>query len=205
MFVKLVSLGVSIIVGVGAHNIGVESQSEGRMLAAIGNDTVDMPIEPGADVTLIPSASGVFSRTKHENQDSICINDRTKEHYVGELVSREEVAHHASQYWSGWDLEVALAITVSEGQRDLNCYGDDVAPYYGQPTSDGRHYGESVGLYQYRTIIESTGKGGCEDKLFQLGHIDRQTECAYKDKFALRGWQPWTQYTNGNYKENLGK
>lgn len=205
MFFKLISLLVTGMVGLGAHNVSVSQER----IAIASSSSVAVPAEP--DVTLIPSGSAPsFPRTQHEDQSAICINNRTKEHYVGELVSREEVTHYASKYWSGWDLDVAVAITLAEGQRDLNCYGDDLEWFqgrrmYGAPTADGRHYGESVGLFQYRTIIESTGKGGCEDKLYQLGNIERQMECAYNDKWKLRRWQPWTQYTNGNYKKALGK
>lgn len=152
-----------------------------------------------------------FGRTKHENQNSICKNAHTKAHYTGELVSSEEVRHYASKFWSGNDLEIAVALTVPEGQRDLYCIGDETPEYYGDPTNDGRHYGYSVGLYQWRTIIEQTNKGGCEDANWQLGHIDRQTECAFQKwnaKFPSgkpRHWTPWSAFTSGRYKQALGK
>lgn len=200
MLFKLVSLAVTGMVGFGAQGI---SASQERM-AIVQPSSVVSAVPAGADVTLIPSAP-VFNHSKHEIQTSICVNSRTGEHYVGENVSKEEVTYYADKFWDGWDLQVAVAITVVEGQRDVNCIGDETPEYYGDPTSDGRHYGESVGLFQYRTIIESTDKGGCEDKNWQLGNIERQVECAYNDKWKLRGWQPWTQYTNGRYKGALGK
>jgi hypothetical protein len=139
------------------------------------------------------------------SKGGICINNRMRAPYTNIIVSREEVAFHAAKYWSGNDLEIALALTLKEGQRDLNCFGDDVAPYYGAKTADGRTWGESIGLYQYRTIVEATGKGGCEDLTWQQGNIERQTKCAYEDKFVKRGWQPWSMFTNGKYREALGK
>lgn len=203
MLFKFVSLLVTGMVGFGAHSVGV---SQERIAIVQSQAVASNAVPAGVDVTLIPSTPAPsFNHGSHEDQSSICVNSRTREHYVGELVSREEVVFWVDKYWDGWDLDVAVAITRAEGQRDLNCWGDEEPRYYGQPTSDGRHYAESVGLYQYRTIIEATGKGGCEDKLWQLGHIDRQTECAYNDKWKRRGWQPWTQYTNGNYKKSLGK
>lgn len=167
-------------------------------------------LEP-AEATPVAVQAPQFPRTLHERQDSVCKNAHTGEYYKGELVSREEVYFWASKYWAGQDLEIAVALTVPEGQRDLYCIGDETPEYYGQPTSDGRHYGYSVGLYQWRTVIEHTGKGGCEDWTWQAGHIDRQTECAYQKWIAKapngqpRHWTPWTAYTSGKYRAWLGK
>lgn len=184
-------------VGVLAIAINFDSSTSGKYQTHIGQ-------EAQAAETVAAEAPQGFPRDIGQ-KGGICINNRTKAPYTNVLVSREEVAYHASKYWSGENLEIALALTVKEGQRDLNCFGDDVAPYYGAKTSDGRHWGESIGLYQYRTIIEATGKGGCEDLTWQQGNIERQTKCAYEDKFVKRGWQPWSMYTNGKYKEALGK
>lgn len=152
----------------------------------------------------IESVSPPYARKQHEIQTSVCKNSHTNEYYKGELVGREEVYYWASKYWSGNDLEIAVALTVPEGQRDLYCIGDETAPYYRQPTGDGRHYGYSVGLYQWRTVIEQTGKGGCEDANWQLGNIERQTQCAY-EKYKKNRFQPWTAYTRNRYQEWLGK
>lgn len=155
-----------------------------------------------ADATPAP-VEPQFGRTPHERQDSVCKNAHTNEYYKGELVSREEVYYWASKYWTGQDLEIAVALTIPEGGRDLFCVGDETKPYYGQATSDGRHYGYSIGLYQWRTIIEHTGKGGCEDWTWQAGHIDRQTECAFQKWNVNKNFRPWTAYTTGKYKQHL--
>jgi len=146
-----------------------------------------------------------FQRTQHEDQSSICKNARTSEHYVGVNVSREEVWINAQKYWSGHNHEIAVALTIPEGQRDLNCIGDETPEYYGKPTADGRHWGESVGLYQYRTIIEAKGSGTCDDIDWQLGNIERQTQCAYSKWDARDSFQPWAAYTSGRYLKYLGK
>ena len=212
MLFKFLSLVVTGMVGFGAHNVGV---SQERMAIAQPMSVVAQAVPAEADVTLIPSASAPsFGRTKHEKQGSICINSRTRDHYVGELVSREEVRHYASKYWSGWDLDVAVALTVPEGQRDLNCVGDEGPEFYGKPTADGRHWGESIGLYQYRTIIEQKGKGGCDDIDWQVGNIERQTGCAHQKFMAKfpsgrqRKWTPWSAYTtkgSRNYRNFMNQ
>lgn len=183
----------------------VSTVSSPVVMYATGESPAEAVPMPAQEVSATPQ----FPRGTVDNE-GICPNARTKEYYTGITVSRDEVIYWASKYWSGWDLEVAAAITVKEGQRDLNCIGDEWEYFqgrrmYGAPTADGRHWGESVGLYQYRTIIEQTDKGGCEDKNWQLGNIERQTECAYNNKWKQRGWKPWSQYTNGNYKAAIGK
>ena len=182
-----------------ASHIDVKQEEYRSYRLQAQNVAVEAPVSP------------YYPREQHEIQTSVCKNSHTNEHYKGELVGREEVYYWASKYWSGQDLEIAVALTVPEGQRDLYCIGDETAPYYGQPTGDGRHYGYSVGLYQWRTVIEQTNKGGCEDANWQLGNIERQTQCAkakYDSKFpngTPRHWTPWTAYTRNRYQKWLGK
>ena len=111
---------------------------------------------PAQNVAVEAPVSPPYTRKQHEIQTTPCVNSHTREHCKGELVGSDEVRYWASKYWSGQDLDIAVALTVPEGQRDLYCIGDETAPYYGQPTNDGRHYGYSVGLYQWRNIV--TGK-----------------------------------------------
>lgn len=158
-----------------------------------------------AQATPTTTAPPQWQRTVTHTQSTVCANSRTGEAYTGVLISRDEVAAYASKYWSGQNLEIALAVTVKEGQRDLNCVGDEGSRYYGKPTSDGRHYGYSVGLYQWRTIIEQTGKGGCEDATWQLGDVERQTQCAFDKWNVHQSWRPWSAYTSGRYRLSLGK
>lgn len=186
-----------------------------KMLPAQSNPyavpTIDVAVQAQtANITANESvSSSQFPRTKHENQASICINNRTREHYVGELVSREEVVHHASKYWSGRDVEIMAAITIAEGQRDLNCIGDEVEWFqgrrlYGAKTADGRTWGASYGLFQVRTIQEDNNPGSCRNKNTILASIEEQFRCA-KEIWDSQGYGAWSQYSNGSYRKHLGK
>lgn len=150
-----------------------------------------------------------FARTFHEKQNSICINNRTREHYRGELVSREEVVYELSKHFVGDQIEIMAAITVSEGQRDLNCVGDEL-PYlngkrlWGAKTQDGRTWGESLGLFQIRTIQEDNTPGSCRNDQTISASISEQVRCA-KEIYLSQGYGAWSQYSNGNYRQHLGK
>jgi len=172
-------------------------------------ETISATIQAQPIAAQAAPAAPQYSRTKHEDQTSICINNRTRQHYVGELVGREEVIHHLAKYWQGQQLEIMAAITISEGQRDLNCIGDEVEWFngrrlYGAKTSDGRTWGESLGLYQIRTIQEDKQPGSCRNADTIRAGIDEQTRCA-KQIFDSQGLGAWSQYSNGNYKKHLGK
>lgn len=150
-----------------------------------------------------------FARTFHEQQNSICINNRTREHYRGELVSREEVVHELSKHFVGDQIEIMAAITISEGQRDLNCIGDEL-PYlngkrlWGKATADGRTWGESLGLFQIRTIQQDNTPGSCRNDATIRASIQEQVRCA-KEIYNSQGYRAWSQYSSGAYKAVLGK
>lgn len=150
-----------------------------------------------------------FARSSHENQNSICINNRTREHYKGELVGRDEVIHELSKHFTGDQIEIMSAITISEGQRDLNCIGDEVEylngrRLYGAKTADGRTWGASLGLFQIRTIQEDNTPGSCRNDATIMASIQEQVRCA-KEIYNSQGYRAWSQYSNGNYKKHLGK
>lgn len=157
-------------------------------------------------------SSSQFSRTVKTVKwnETICGDSRVQNNHTMILVSREEVLHYASKYWSGQNLDIGVALTVKEGQRDLNCVADEMLYFqgrkmYGAPTADGRHWGDSVGMFSYRTIIEQTGKGGCDDREYQLGNIERQIECANLKATSKNGWRHWSMYLNGGWKQAIGK
>lgn len=172
-----------------------------------GYTTVFRALAAQATPTTTPKAQ--FARTFHEKQNSICINNRTREHYKGELVSREEVVHELSKHFVGDQIEIMAAITISEGQRDLNCIGDEL-PYlngkrlWGKTTADGRTWGESLGLFQIRTIQEDNTPGSCRNDATIKASIQEQVRCA-KEIWNAQGYGAWSQYSNGNYREHLGK
>jgi hypothetical protein len=130
-----------------------------------GYTTVFRALAAQATPTTTPKAQ--FARTFHEKQNSICINNRTREHYKGELVSREEVVHELSKHFAGDQIEIMAAITISEGQRDLNCIGDEL-PYlngkrlWGKATADGTNMGRVS-----RPVSDSYNPGGQHARVMQ--------------------------------------
>lgn len=201
---KIALVGTLILVG---YAFAVISNKPHQEQVAYADTPVAQDVTTTTSVIPAPTQPE-FSRSTIHNI-GVCQNARTRADYTGVLVSREEVNYWAAKYWSGWNLSVADALTIPEGQRDLNCIGDELSPLYGQSTSDGRHYGESIGLYQYRTIIEATGKGGCEDISWQSGNIERETDCAFQKWNVHHNFNPWSTYTTKNpkrsYKTYLGK
>lgn len=202
MKLVLIILAVAIFYGASSLPSNKETSYYAGVAPAVSGVSAEAPSP--AQAVNVAGAPSTFSR-EIAHKGGICVNARTNEPYTNVIVSRDEVAHYASKYWNGNNLEIALALSVKEGQRDLNCIGDETPQYYGKPTHDGRHWGESVGLYQFRTIIEARGKGGCEDIEWQRGDIDRQTQCAFQKWDARDSWQPWSAYTSGRYKAALGK
>lgn len=155
------------------------------------------------------AAQPQFERTRHENQVSICINNRTRQHYTGELVSRDEMVYELAKHFTGDQIEVMAAISIAEGGRDLNCVGDEVEwlndkRLFGAKTGDGRTWGESLGLFQIRTIQEDNTPGSCRNDATIKAGIAEQVRCA-KEIFVSQGYGAWTQHSNGNYRKHLGK
>lgn len=203
---KLVSLLVTAIVGLGAHNISsgranVVSLSEsGSASVATAPAGVDKDELVTQDPTPVHFARGIIT-----DQTSICINNRTHEHYEGIAISYDETKDALIR--GGFNQEeqkIFLALARVEGQNDLRCLGDDKAPYYNELTKDGRHYGESVGLFQIRTIQENTGRGDCRDKLALADNLDRQVSCAMEIR-RTQGLHAWSTYKTPKYYKWYGR
>jgi len=140
-------------------------------------------------------------------QDQPCFNDHTKEHYESELISKNETAHYL--LLAGASIEQAdilSAISRAESGSQINCFGDDSNQYYGKPTNDGRHWGESYGLYQIRTIIEAKGTGECRDIERLRLNIVEQSACAMELSRGGTKFSPtWSTFTNGRHRKYLGQ
>ena len=101
--------------------------------------------------------------------------------------------------------DILSAISHAESGSQLNCFGDDDVKYYGKPTSDGRHWGASYGLYQVRTILEASGSGECRDIERLRNNIVEQSKCAYELSRNGTKFSPtWSMYSNGRYAKWLG-
>lgn len=152
----------------------------------------------------VPAVS--FARGFTDKQDQPCFNIHTREHYESELISKDETAHNLLAVGATVEqADILSAISHAESGSQINCWGDDDAKYYGKPTNDGRHWGESYGLFQIRTIIEAKGTGECRDVERLRLNIVEQSKCAMELSNGGTKFSPtWSMYTNGRYKRWLG-
>ena len=91
----------------------------------------------------------------------------------------------------GNDAPMAIAIAKCESSLDYKRIGDQDKQYY----KNGRLYGKSCGLFQIRLF---PNRPDCDYLL------DTENNVKYaKQLFNKKGWQPWSCYTNGNYKKFL--
>ena len=145
-----------------------------------------------------------FRRGHTVKQDQPCWNEHTKGHYESDLITKGETIHWLTK--AGADINnanILAAISHAESGSQLNCYGDDSDEYYGDPTSDGRHYGESYGIFQIRTIVEAKGTGECRD-MERLQAIEQQAICAWEISGKGKVYSPtWSMHTNGRYRQWL--
>lgn len=148
-----------------------------------------------------------FHRGYTNKQDQPCWNEHTKGYYESELITKNETAHYLLKAGASVEqADILSAISHAESGSQINCWGDDSDQYYGQPTNDGRHWGESYGLFQIRTIIEASGTGECRDVERLRLNIEQQAICAWELSAQGRVYSPtWSMYTNGRYREWLGK
>jgi len=161
---------------------------------------------PAEAETVSATAPPAFGRGYTDKQDQPCFNVHTKEHYESELISKNETAHYLLLAGATvQQADILSAISHAESGSQINCWGDDDPKYYGQPTNDGRHWGESYGLYQIRTIIEARGTGECRDVERLRLNIVEQSKCAMELSNGGTKFSPtWSMYTNGRYKKWLG-
>lgn len=173
--------------------------------------TTAAAIIPGQQISAQPaqnvSAEPAFHRGYTNKQDQPCFNIHTKEYYESELIGKNETAHNLILAGATvQQADILSAISHAESGSQINCWGDDDPKYYGKPTADGRHWGESYGLYQIRTIIEAKGTGECRDIERLKLNIIEQSKCAMELSNGGTKFSPtWSMYTNGRYKQWLGQ
>lgn len=160
----------------------------------------------GTVVNSAPTVPPVFGRGFTDIQVQPCRNDHTRERYESELISKNETAHNLISVGATVEqADILSAISHAESGSQLNCFGDDDVKYYGKPTSDGRHWGASYGLYQVRTILEASGSGECRDIERLRNNVVEQSKCAYELSRNGTKFSPtWSMYSNGRYAKWLG-
>ena len=179
-------------------------QIEGKTPLETINGLVDAT--PAEAIQTAPATS-TFHRGFTNKQDQLCFNIHTRAHYESELISKNETAHNLILAGASVEqADILSAISRAESGSQLNCFGDDDAKYYGKPTNDGRHWGESYGLFQIRTIIEASGTGECRDIERLKLNIVEQSKCAMELSAGGTKFSPtWSTYTNGKYRQWLGQ
>ncbi len=136
-----------------------------------------------------------FPRTFHENQASICINNSTHEHYVGELVTKAETVDVITKAgFVGEQIEIMAAISRAESGSDMRCVGDE--------TLTGSKWDISYGLFQIRGLKNASGT--CRDISLLVGDLQRQAVCA-KEIWNGQGFNAWSVYQNGKYRQWLNQ
>lgn len=102
-----------------------------------------------------------------------------------ELVGCEKWRAIVNRY--DWDKKIAMAIMQAESGCNNTSKGDDRVI--------GGIHAPSCGLFQIRTLA---GRPSCE----QLYDPETNVAWAYRLHQA-RGWQPWSVFNNGMYKQYL--
>lgn len=147
----------------------------------------------GTAETPPPAVLPSFPRTLHENQSSICINNLTREHYQGLLISRDETIDVLQKAgFVGEQVEIMSAISHAESGSDLRCIGDEML--------QDRVWGVSFGLWQIRTL--KNPNGSCRNIGVLRDNIEAQAICA-KQIYDSQGYKAWSVYTNGKYRRWL--
>lgn len=126
----------------------------------------------------------------------------------GEIHKAMEVVNYARR--AGWPeplIRMAAAIAMAESRGYQNRRGDT-----GINTGV---YGDSLGMMQLRSQFEQMGTGGPRDEsriLDPLENMRAALELYRGDDFEYngktfyepdRGWEAWSTYTNGAYKNFL--
>lgn len=112
----------------------------------------------------------------------------------------EQIAQLASNAgWTGPDLDTAVAVAMAESGGDPGSIGDT--------TLQNATWGPSVGLWQIRSINPGQGNAFEEATRNQQANLDPQTNAnnayAIQQHAGGHGWNEWSTYTNGAYKQYL--
>lgn len=101
------------------------------------------------------------------------------------LTGCDLVRSEASKY-SGWDVNVMVAIARAESGCNPNATGDTSLTY----SVNGRTYGYSVGVFQVR-ILE--GREDCDTHA-----VATNVACAYRI-WQGQGYRAWSVFLNNKY------
>lgn len=197
MFIKLASLALTGLIGMGASTISSDGNSMGQYNAppvAIETPAV-APV-----VVVAPAQIGEqsFPRGFTSKQGQPCDDQRGGVDYSSEIVSREEMIYELTRVgFTGDRLTQMLGISLAEGGRQTNCIADE------NLTTSKWDY--SVGIYSIRTLKADYGTGSCRDLARLKGNVREQTICAWEISGQGKSLQPWSTFTNGKWRSYVNR
>lgn len=111
------------------------------------------------------------------------------------LTPAQIAVHARAAGFSGEDLVTAVAVALGESGGRTDAKGD-----VGLQTGT---WGPSIGLWQIRSINAERGRGTTRDELanYDPGHNARAAYTLYRE----HGFQPWTIFNNGAYRNHLNE
>jgi hypothetical protein len=116
---------------------------------------------------------------------------------MADTLSATRIAELAYQAgFRGRSIETAVAVALAESAGDPTARGDT-------GLQNGT-WGPSVGLWQIRSLNDERGTGGTRD---EKANLDPRTNARHAYTISGKGtnWQPWAAYTNGSYRQFLGR
>lgn len=114
-------------------------------------------------------------------------------HYESEIISKKELVHIMGQLGIPGDRHDTMAAIIhAESGSQLNCSGDDYAPYYMVRSPNGDTWTRSYGLAQIRLLKGETGSGSCRDFERLDNNPTEQISCMWEISGEGNTWSPWT-------------
>jgi hypothetical protein len=112
-------------------------------------------------------------------------------------LTDKQIAQYAyAAGFRGDHLVTAVAVALAESGGITDRRGDT-----GITTGT---WGPSIGLWQIRSLNAERGTGGQRDALANV-HAAVNARHAYQISGHGRDWSPWSAYTNGSYRQFLGR
>lgn len=115
----------------------------------------------------------------------------------GAAASIEDILRLAKAAgFSGMSLQTIAAIGLAESGGRTNAQGD--------VNIQDAKWGPSVGVWQVRTLKSDKGKGTTRDIDALLADPSKQAKSAWEISGGGQNFKPWSVYTAGKYKSNMG-
>ncbi|MEV5536650.1 transglycosylase SLT domain-containing protein [Saccharopolyspora shandongensis] len=114
------------------------------------------------------------------------------------LTDQQIAEHAANAGFTGEDLRIAVAVALAESRGNPGAIGD--------VSLQNEVYGPSVGLWQIRSVNPGHGNAFDQRHRNEAANADPATNA--RNAYAIQqahGWDQWSTYTGGQYREFLGR